>query len=331
MLRQLSAVHAPFRLKRPFRISRGVKSVADTVFVEIREGEEAGRGESVPYARYGETIETVLAQIDEVRSEIEGGADRTRLLEIMPAGAARNALDCALWDLEAKTSGRSITDTIGWGELAPVATAITVSLDTPENMAASARSLTQVPLLKIKVDADDPLAAVRAVREAAPKPKVIVDPNESWSIEQLAEWQKALAELRVDLLEQPLPADNDGDLEGFEACVPLAADESGHIADDLALLARRYDYVNIKLDKTGGLTTALAMLDAAEEEGIGLMIGCMVSSSLSIAPALVIAQRCTFVDLDGPTWLAEDHDGGATEVSGVMSPPVCGFWGRYSQ
>lgn len=327
MLRRLSAVHAPFRLNRPFRISRGIKSVADTVFVEISQGDRTGRGESVPYARYAETIDTVLAQIADVRSEIEAGADRARLLEIMPAGAARNALDCALWDLEAKTGGKSVLDIIGWDQLKPVATAITVSLDTPENMAASARTLAQVPLLKIKVDANDPLAAVRAVREAAPKPKIIVDPNESWSIQQLADWQKALAELRVDLLEQPLPADDDGALEGFEPCIPLAADESGHIADDLARLARRYDYVNIKLDKAGGLTTALAMLDAAEKEGIGLMIGCMVSSSLSIAPAMVIAQRCSFVDLDGPTWLAEDRDGGVTEELGVMSPPAPGFWG----
>lgn len=327
MLRRLSAVHTPFRLKRPFRISRGIKSVADTVFVEIRQGEHTGRGESVPYTRYGETMETVLAQIADVRSEIEAGADRLRLIDIMPAGAARNALDCALWDLEANICGRSVTNTIGWGRLEPVATAMTVSLDTPENMGVNARALAQMPLLKIKVDANDPLAAIRAVREAAPKPKVIVDPNESWSIDQLAQWHKRLADLRVDLLEQPLPADRDEELEGFEACVPLAADESGHVGDDVALLARRYNYVNIKLDKTGGLTTALTMLDAAEKEGLGLMVGCMVSSSLSVAPAMIIAQRCTFVDLDGPTWLAEDRNGGVTEELGVINPPAAGFWG----
>ena len=327
MLRQLSAVHAPYRLNRPFRISRGVKSVADTILVEIRSGEHVGRGEAAPYARYGETIEKVLAQIEAVRTEIEAGADTGQLVSILPAGAARNAVDCALWDLEARISGRPVTESLGLGELKPVATAMTVVLDTPDKMAAAAQSLADVPLLKIKVDANDPLAAIRAVRDAAPAPRVIVDPNESWSLAQLDQWQQDLADLRVDLLEQPLPADSDDGLEDFEACVPLAADESGHVTDDLAKLARRYDYVNIKLDKTGGLTTALAMRDAARSEGMGLMIGCMVSSSLSIAPAMIIAQDCEFVDLDGPTWLAEDLQGGVSERAGVMRPPAPGFWG----
>tara|TARA_R110001606_G_scaffold180965_1_gene327624 strand:- start:650 stop:1633 length:984 start_codon:yes stop_codon:yes gene_type:complete len=327
MLRHLSAIHISFRLKRPFRISRGIKSVSDTIFVEIREDENIGRGESVPYARYNETIDGVLAQIESARREIEAGADRERLLEIMPPGAARNAIDCALWDLEAKQTGVSVVERIGWEKLKPVSTAITVSLDTPENMAAAARQLKDVPLLKIKVDAFNPIDAVRAVREVAPNPRIIVDPNESWSIEQLALWQQQLVDLRVDLLEQPLPAENDAELEGFEALIPLAADESGHVADDLAQLARRYDYVNIKLDKTGGLTTALAMLEAAERQGLGLMVGCMVSSSLSIAPALVIAQRCAFVDLDGPTWLMDDLKNGVIENCGTMIPPAPGFWG----
>ena len=327
MLRHLSAIHAPFRLKRPFRISRGIKSVSDTIFVEIRDGNDIGRGESVPYARYNETIDGVLAQIDSARGEIEAGADRERLLEIMPPGAARNAIDCALWDLEAKQTGLSVTERIGWEKLKPVSTAITVSLDIPENMAAAAQQLKDVPLLKIKVDASNPIDAVRAVRAVAPNPRIIVDPNESWSIEQLALWQQQLVDLRVDLLEQPLPAENDAELEGFEALIPLAADESGHVADDLAQLARRYDYVNIKLDKTGGLTTALAMLEAAEREGLGLMVGCMVSSSLSIAPAMVIAQRCAFVDLDGPTWLMDDLKNGVIENCGTMTPPAPGFWG----
>ncbi|WP_417613435.1 N-acetyl-D-Glu racemase DgcA [Parasphingorhabdus sp.] len=327
MLRHLSAVHVPFRLKRPFRISRGTKSVADTIFVVIHDGEHEGRGESVPYARYNETIDGVLAQIESVRGEIEAGCDRERLMEIMPPGAGRNAIDCALWDLEAKRTGISVVDRIGWEPLKPVDTAITIGLDTPENMAAAAHQLQNAPLLKVKVDASDPVAAVRAVRETAPRPRMIVDPNESWSIEQLASWQQQLVELRVDLLEQPLPADRDGDLEGFEALIPLAADESGHVTDDLAQLARRYDYVNIKLDKTGGLTTALAMVEAAEREGLGLMIGCMVSSSLSIAPAMIIAQRCAFVDLDGPTWLADDLANGVVENCGSMAPPEAGFWG----
>ena len=328
MLRQLSARHAPFRLNRPFRISRGVKTSADTIRVEIRDGNNLGRGESVPYARYGESIESVLAQIEAARVEIESGAGRQRLIEVMKPGAARNALDCALWDLEARQSGRFITDILGWGPIGPVATAMTISLDTPVNMAAAAAAIRNVPLLKIKVDAEEPVAAVRAVREAAPGPRIIVDPNESWSIDQLGEWQDALAELRVDLLEQPLSADRDEALEGFKRRIPLAADESGHIADDLSQLAGRYDVVNIKLDKAGGLTTALAMMEAAQRDGIGLMIGCMVSSSLSIAPAMIIAQRCGFVDLDGPTWLAEDLPGGVEEKDGIMTPSERGFWGE---
>ena len=295
MLRHLSAIHVPFRLKRPFRISRGIKSVSDTIFVEIRDGNDIGRGESVPYARYNETIDGVLAQIDSARGEIEAGADRERLLEIMPPGAARNAIDCALWDLEAKQTGLSVTERIGWEKLKPVSTAITVSLDIPENMAAAAQQLKDVPLLKIKVDASNPIDAVRAVRAVAPNPRIIVDPNESWSIEQLALWQQQLVDLRVDLLEQPLPAENDAELEGFEALIPLAADESGHVADD--------------------------------REGLGLMVGCMVSSSLSIAPAMVIAQRCAFVDLDGPTWLMDDLKNGVIENCGTMTPPAPGFWG----
>lgn len=328
MLRHLSARHAPFRLNRPFRISRGVKTAADTVQVEIRDGDHLGRGEGVPYARYGESIESVLAQIHAVEDDIKAGANRARLLEIMKPGAARNALDCALWDLEARQSGRSVTQALGWESLKPVPTAMTISLDTPANMAVAAAAIRQVPLLKIKVGGQDPVAAVTAVREAAPGPRVIVDPNESWSIDQLAEWQGALAELRVDLLEQPLPANSDDALEGFKRLIPLAADESGHVTGDLAQLARKYDVVNIKLDKTGGLTTALAMMEAAQREKIGLMIGCMVSSSLSIAPAMVIAQRCGFVDLDGPTWLAQDLAGGVTERDGVMAPAEPGFWGE---
>ena len=331
MLRQVSARHKPFRLNRPFRISRGVKSVADTIAVTIADGALEGRGEGVPYARYGETVESALSHIEAVRPEVERGAGRTRLLELMPPGAARNALDCALWDLEAQLAGTSVAALVGYSEPATVATAITIGLDTPQAMAAAARSLAHLPLLKVKVDGNDPLASVRAVRDAAPGPRMIVDPNESWSFADLQRWHETLADLDVDLLEQPLPAEADGDLAGFSSSVPLAADESGHVADDISALARRYDYVNIKLDKTGGLTTALAMADAAGRAGMGLMTGCMVSSSLSIAPALLVAQRCAFVDLDGPTWLDQDLARGVSVAAGVMQPPGPGFWGGYNR
>lgn len=327
MLRQLSATHTSFRLNRPFRISRGVKTTADVVTVEIAERGIIGRGEGVPYARYGETLDSVVSQIEGLRAKIEAGLGRAELQNALPPGAARNALDCALWDLEAKATGRSVSEIAGWPEPGAVATAMTVGLDTPENMAEAARLLRDVPLIKIKVDAGNPLCAVRAVREAAPGPKAIVDPNESWTMRQLADWQNELARLGIDLLEQPLSADADNELEGFTPSVPLAADESGHVADDIAMLARRYQVVNIKLDKTGGLTAALNMVEDARAAGMGVMVGCMVSSSLSIAPAMIVATRCSFIDLDGPTWLADDLEGGVSERHGVLSPPKPGFWG----
>lgn len=330
MLRQVSASHRPFCLTRPFRISRGVKSVADTIVVEICEGIFCGRGEGVPYLRYAETLETGLAQIEAVRAELVNGADRFRLLDIMPPGAARNAVDCALWDLEAQLAGKSVAELAGLPEPKPTATAMTIGLDTPDAMAVVASKMANFPLLKIKVDALDPLSAVRAVRDAAPGPRVIVDPNESWSFANLKEWHEELAELDVDLLEQPLPAGADEDLKEFHSRVPLAADESGHVAEDISDLARRYQYVNIKLDKTGGLTTALAMVSAADRAGLGVMVGCMVSSSLSIAPALLIAQRSDFVDLDGPTWLEQDYPRGVTEAHGILTPAPQDFWGGYN-
>ncbi|WP_338446538.1 N-acetyl-D-Glu racemase DgcA [Pelagerythrobacter marensis] len=327
MLRRISAVQSSFRLNRPFRISRGTRTAAEVITVEIAQGGVTGRGEGVPYARYDETLDSALHQIETARPAIEAGVDRRELLGLMPAGAARNAVDCALWDLEAKLAGRSVAEMAGWPEPAPVATAMTIGVDTPANMAAAARALRNVPLLKVKVDDHDPLAAIRAVREVAPAPRMIVDPNESWSMQGLADRQSALADLGVDLLEQPLAAGDDAELEGFAPLVPLAADESGHLRDDIPRIARRYQVINIKLDKTGGLTSALEVATAAQQAGLRLMVGCMVSSSLSIAPALVLAQRCAFVDLDGPTWLAADRPGGVTEIEGVMKPAEPGFWG----
>lgn len=327
MFRSLAARSDAFALATPFRISRGVKTVADVVTVSIAAEGAVGWGEGVPYPRYGESIAGALAEIAEVRGAIEGGASREELLALMPAGAARNAVDCALWDLEAKLAGRSVTELLGMAPLGPTATAMTVSLDTPAAMAAAARRLADVPLIKIKVDRSDPEAQIRRVREAAPAPRVIVDPNESWTIAEIERLQPMLAELRVDLLEQPLPAGEDDALEGFAPLVPIAADESAHIADDVAALAGKYQVINIKLDKTGGLTGALALAEAASAAGLGVMTGSMISTSLSIAPALVIAAGSRFVDLDGPLWLAEDRPGGVRGEGGVLSPPAPGFWG----
>lgn len=327
MLRTLVARSDAFPLAQPFRISRGVKTVAEVVTVEIATDDATGRGEGVPYSRYGESIAGALDDIANARGAIADGATREELLSIMPAGAARNAVDCALWDLESKLSGRSVTDRLGRPDIAPTATAMTVSLDTLPAMAAAARALADVPLIKIKVDRTDPEAQIRVVRDAAPNPRIIVDPNESWKIAEVERLQPLLAELRIDLLEQPLPAGEDDALEGFGPLIPIAADESAHVAGDVAALASKYQVVNIKLDKTGGLTGALALADAAGAAGLGVMTGSMISSSLSIAPALVVAARSAFVDLDGPLWLAADREGGVKGTRGVLTPPAAGFWG----
>ncbi|RYY27557.1 MAG: L-Ala-D/L-Glu epimerase [Sphingomonadales bacterium] len=314
-------------LATPFRISRGVKTVAEVVSVELRDGNHVGRGESVPYARYGETSLSVEAQLSSVVHAVARGASRSDLPTMLPPGAARNALDCALWDLEAASSGRSVSEVTGWGEPDPIVTALTVSLDTPEKMSAAAAAMGDADLIKIKVDASAPDLAIRAVRAAAPHARLIVDPNESWDLALLAAIQPLLTELRVDFVEQPLPAGEDAGLEGFVAQVPICADESCHTADDLEVLSRRYQMINIKLDKTGGLTGALELYAAARARNFGVMVGCMVSTSLSIAPALHVAARADYVDLDGPLWLATDRPGGVTMQSGKMVRPDPGFWG----
>ena len=327
MPRILDAQHDRFALTRPFRIARGVKTAADVVTVTIREGDKAGRGEGVPYPRYKESVESALAAISEIKPLIEGGAGRDELLKAMPAGAARNAVDCALWDLESRLSGRSVADMIGAPEPGRIASALTIVIDTPEAMARAAAAVAQIPLIKVKVDANDPEAQLRAVRAAAPEPRLIVDPNESWDRALVEAMQPMLVELRADLLEQPVPAGEDEWLEGFTPAVPICADEALHVAADLPVIARRYQVVNVKLDKTGGLTEALAVAKAARERGLGLMTGCMVSSSLAIAPALHIARMSDFVDLDGPIWLREDRNGGVRDEGGTLLPPAPGFWG----
>jgi L-alanine-DL-glutamate epimerase-like enolase superfamily enzyme len=304
-----------------------VKTVADVVTVTIRDGDKVGRGEGVPYPRYGESPESALELIETCRGLIEAGAGRAEILEALPAGAARNAVDCALWDLEAKLSGRDVASMIGRQTPGPIATALTVTIDTPEKMAEAACSVASAPLLKVKVDAHDPEAQLQAVRAAAPEPRLIVDPNESWDRALLEAMQEVLVEARVALLEQPVPAGEDEWLDGFSPAVPICADESVHVAADLELVARRYQAVNVKLDKSGGLTAALALAQAARERGLGLMTGCMVSSSLSIAPALHLASMSDFVDLDGPLWLSEDRAGGVRGEMGILHPPAAGFWG----
>jgi L-Ala-D/L-Glu epimerase / N-acetyl-D-glutamate racemase len=309
-----------------FTISRGSKTEATTVMVEIREGGLRGRGECVPYARYGETAETVTAAIESLTKPISEGLDRHGLQTALPPGAARNAVDCALWDLAAKRSGKRAWEIAGIAPPRPVTTAYTISLDTPEGMAKAAREV-KFPLLKLKLGAPCDTERLKAVRAAAPKARLIVDANEGWREEDLVVNFAACAAAGVELIEQPLPADKDGALAAMDRPVPVCADESVHDRKGLRDLRGKYDAVNIKLDKAGGLTEALALVDAAERNGFGIMIGSMVGTSLGIAPALLLAARARFVDLDGPLLLARDRPEGLHYSGAEISPPAPALWG----
>ena len=308
-----------------FTIARGSKTEARVVVVRLDHG--MGRGECVPYARYGETVDSVLAQIAGVRREVERGCDRKRLQSLLPPGAARNAVDCALWDLEAKRTGVRAWERAGSPVLQPLTTAYTLSLDTPEAMAAAAAANADSPVLKLKIGGADDIDRVEAVRRAAPSARLIVDANEGLDFPGLRHIAPDFARLGVDLLEQPLPVGQDEDLESFESPVPLCADESLHSRAELADCARRYRYINIKLDKTGGLTEALALRREARALGLGVMVGCMVATSLSMAPAAVAAQGADWVDLDGPLLLARDREPGLVYETSTLAPPTPQLWG----
>ncbi|SDD67476.1 N-acetyl-D-Glu racemase DgcA [Rhodospira trueperi] len=309
-----------------FTISRGTRTEAVVVVVTITDDDGTrGWGESVPYARYGETVEGVA---DTIRALDLRDLDRTGLRARLPAGAARNAVDAALWDLEAKRTRRRVWDLAGASPPPEhMVTAETLSIAAPEAMAEKARALADRPLLKVKVGADDPIRRIAAVRAGAPEADLIVDANEAWSVDQLRALLPDLAALRVRLLEQPVPADQDAGLAGLDSPVPLCADESAHVAADVARLAALYDAVNIKLDKTGGLTEALEMADAARARGLGIMVGCMVGTSLAMAPATVVAAGADVVDLDGPVLLARDRDPGIAYDRGMMGSPPVALWG----
>ncbi|UNK41018.1 dipeptide epimerase [Luteimonas sp. S4-F44] len=327
MLPWLSAFPRSWPLATPFRISRGVRTTAEVVEVHIRDGRCIGRGESTPYARYGETVASVIAQIDAPARIQMDALDHAQLQQLLPAGAARNAVDSALWDLESQRRGVPVATLLGQTGLPCLPTAQTIGLDTAERMAEAARGQAHLDLLKIKVGADDPARLIQAVRDAAPQARLMVDPNESWTLELLQAMQPVLAATRVELVEQPLPAGEDEQLRGFRSVTLLCADESCHVAEDLPRLQGLYDVVNIKLDKTGGLTGALTLLDAARAQGFEIMVGCMGCSSLAIAPALHVGRHARFVDLDGPLWLRDDHPGGVRLVGGLLQPPAPTLWG----
>lgn len=327
MARVISVEAERFPIDGVFTISRGSKTEAEVIVCTIEDAGQVGRGECVPYRRYGETMESVLAQIDGLRGEIANGISRTDLLSALPAGAARNAIDCALWDLEAKTSGVSVAETIGVSPRT-LETAYTLSLAEPDAMAAQARANATRPLLKVKIGGgDSDIARIRAVTQAAPSSRIILDANEGWTEANIAGNLAIAAELGIALIEQPLPAGQDQILRDIEHPVPICADESVHVAEDLEKLVGLYDAVNIKLDKSGGLTAALQLHGRARELGFGVMVGCMVGTSLAMAPAVLLAQDAEFVDLDGPLLLARDRTPALTYEGSLVSPPPRALWG----
>jgi L-Ala-D/L-Glu epimerase / N-acetyl-D-glutamate racemase len=311
-----------------FTISRGSKHEAVLVVASLSDGRHRGRGECVPYARYGESVEAVASAIEACAEPLAGGLTRAELASLLPAGAARNGLDCALWDLEAKRSCQRAATLAGMGALQPVLTAFTLSLASPEEMAARAREASAAyPLLKLKLGGDGDTDRLAAVRAAAPRARLIVDANEAWQADEVESLLAAAAEARVELVEQPLPAGGDAVLARIARPVPVCADESVHDRASLAALAGRYDAVNIKLDKTGGLTEALLLAEAARGLGLKIMVGSMVATSLAMAPALLVAQNADWVDLDGPLLLERDRVPGLSYEAGMILPPPPALWG----
>jgi len=324
---ELEAARQSWPIAGSFRISRGAKTSAEVVVVEVRDGDLTGHGECVPYPRYGETVEGVMEAIESLSAPLAAGLDRAGLQEAVPAGAARNAVDCALWELEARRSGTSVAALLGLEPLQSLTTAYTLSVDTPEKMGRAARTHADRPVLKVKLAGDGDLERIAAVRDSAPDSQLIVDANEGWSADVVEEFAAALAAHGVALIEQPLPAGHDELLVDLQHAVPLCADESCHTSEDIEQLAGRYDAVNIKLDKAGGLTEALHLKARAEAAGLEIMVGCMVGTSLSMAPAVLLAQDAEFVDLDGPLLLFQDRDPGLHYEESLIDPPEPELWG----
>src|SRR5438067_6487010 len=312
-------------LDKPFRIARGTRTEARIIVVTISDGQHIGRGEAVPSKRYGETVTSVIAQLEQIFSNRET-IDRPQVQQLLPAGAARNALDCALWDLEAKVSGKRAWELANLQVSDAVQTALTISLDTPAKMAAVAKG--NAPVLKLKLGGDDlDLSRVEAVRHETPAARLLVDANESWSPSHYRDIVPALHRLGVELIEQPFPADADGVLETLDHPVPVCADESCHVSADLARLLNRYEAINVKLDKTGGLTEAFLLTERARESRFKILIGCMVCTSLGIAPARLMAVMAEYIDLDGPLLLAGDRHHGLMFREEKIGLPSRELWG----
>jgi L-Ala-D/L-Glu epimerase len=324
---RLTVTRRGWVLARPLTTANGVETTADVVIAEISDGDSRGRGECVPLRRYGESIDSVVAALDAMKGAVFSGLNRETLQQALPPGVARNALDCAFWDIDAKRAYRSVAELAGVGAATPVVTAFTLAFDTPEKMAELAAINRARPLLKLKLGGDGDVERVRAVRHAAPASRLIVDADESWNEPQLGEFMPVLADFRVELIEQPLPADADDALARVERRIPLCADESCRTLADLDRLDGKYQAVNIKLDKAGGLTEALALMAEAKRRGFRIMVGGMPGTSLGIAPALLIAQQAEIVDLDGPLLLASDRVPGLHYDGSTIHPPDPNFWG----
>jgi L-alanine-DL-glutamate epimerase-like enolase superfamily enzyme len=323
---RIEAKEEVWPLKEVFRISRGSRTEAQVVVVTVNDGKNIGRGEGVPIARYNQSVDSVLAQIESIKSVRD--LDRDKLQHLLPPGAARNALDCALWDLEAKRSGKRVWERANIPIVPEVETSFTISLDAPDKMAAATKAAANSPLLKLKLGGDDlDLSRVEAVHEAAPAARLLIDANESWSPKHYRKIVPALKELGVELIEQPFPAKADEVLETLDHPVPVCADESCHTSTDLSRLRNRYEMVNVKLDKTGGLTEALLLSERARESGFKLLIGCMVCTSLGIAPARLLASAPDWIDLDGALLLARDRDHGLGYENGRIGLPSRQLWG----
>ncbi len=321
--------HQSWPLRHQFTIARGSRIQADVIELCITEGLVTGRGECVPYARYGESIDSVLSQINAVLPLIEAGETRLNLNHVLPAGAARNAIDCALWDLEANLVAQKVSHLTGFKEPSGCQTAQTISLAEPAMMAKEAAEFKGYPLLKLKLGAQNILDSVRCVKAVTPQAKYIIDANEAWDIASLNAVSQQLKAMDVVLIEQPLAAESDEDLGQYNQQVPLCADESFHVAADVEKVKPYYKFVNIKLDKTGGLTEAISAVKTAQANQLGIMVGCMVATSLAMAPAFVLAGVAAYVDLDGPALLAKDRINGFAYTNGSMVKRQPFLWGHY--
>lgn len=325
---ELEACEQSWPLDKPFRIARGVRTEARVIVVTVCDGKHTGRGEGVPYAHYGESVASTLAQLEDLRSKSAAGFDRQRIQNLLPAGAARNALDCALWDFEAKSTDKRAWELATLPVIKEIETSFTVSLDTPAAMGAVAKAHSVAPVLKLKLGGDTlDLSRVQAVRQAAPAARLLVDANESWSPSHYLSIAPALPNLGVELIEQPFPAQNDRILQTLPHPVPVCADESCHTTTDLPQLTGLYEVINLKLDKTGGLTEALLLAESARQSGFKLFLGCMVCTSLGIAPARILARATDYVDLDGPLLLAGDRHHGLSYQHGRIGLPSPELWG----